>query len=128
MIIALDTSTPECRIFVYADQSWNEHIWEAGRGLAKGLLGFLDEVVSDYGEFPDDITGLISFQGPGSYTGLRIGITVLNTIASAQRIPIVGVTGDDWLTTGLTRLSENENDQLVMPEYGSEPHITTPRK
>jgi len=127
MIIALDTSTPTCHLFVYTD-TWHEHQWDAGRGLAKGLLGFMQTAITEYGHFPEDVTGIISLQGPGSYTGLRIGITVLNTIASAQAIPIVGVTGEDWLAAGLVRLNAEQDDRLVMPEYGGEPHITTPRK
>jgi tRNA threonylcarbamoyladenosine biosynthesis protein TsaB len=124
MIIGLDTSTPVCRLYVHEGDSWQSHEWEAGRGLAKGLLGYLEEHLRAL----QAITGIIVFQGPGSYTGLRIGLTVMNTIASAQHIPIIGVTGEDWLSNGFARLSAGENDQLVMPEYGGEPHITTPRK
>lgn len=128
MILALDTSTPVCRISVFVDDVWHDHEWDAGRGLAKGLLGNLQEVLSEYRETLSTVSGLIAFQGPGSYTGLRIGLTVLNTIASAQHIPIVGATGDDWRDDGLARIKSGADDQLVMPEYGGEPHITTPRK
>lgn len=68
------------------------------------------------------------YKGPGSFTGLRIGITVFNTLAYANTWPIVGVTGDDWRQLGVKRLENKENDEIVLPEYGGEANITTPRK
>lgn len=68
------------------------------------------------------------FRGPGSFTGLRIGLTVANTIASAQSLPIVGATGDEWQQQSIDRLSRGESDTIVLPEYGSGARITKPRK
>jgi len=128
MIIALDTSTPVCKLsFVEGDWRFDDE-WESGRTLAKGLLGYLQATMAQHGKNWADISGLVAYKGPGSFTGLRIGLTVLNTLAESESIPIVGVTGDDWRVTGLTRLHHGENDTLVMPEYGAQAHITTPRK
>lgn len=124
MIIGLDTSTPVCRLSVLSDGTWTTKEWEAGRELAAGLLSYMETTIGSFG----DITGIIAYQGPGSFTGLRIGLTVCNTIADAQEIPIVGVTGDEWREEGARRLENGENDRLVMPVYGGEPNITTPRK
>jgi hypothetical protein len=55
-------------------------------------------------------------------------LTVLNTIATDKKIPIVGVTDDDWQSACKKRLNSGENDQIVMPEYGGDAHITAPRK
>lgn len=128
MIILLDTSTPVCRLaLVDGEQQWHDE-WQADRTLAKGLLGYLQAQLALRSKDFTDVSGIGVFQGPGSFTGLRIGITVLNTIADAQNVPIVGVTGDDWQQQALTRLQSGENDRMVLPFYGSEAHITTPRK
>lgn len=124
MIIALDTSTPVCHLSWHEGEAWETMEWEAHRDLAAGLLTFLENTVGPL----EHITGIIAYQGPGSFTGLRIGLTVLNTIADTQAVPIVGTMGESWRETGLTRLNSGENDQLVMPVYGGEPNITTPRK
>lgn len=128
MILALDTSTPVCRLYIYDQETWYAYEWEAGRSLAKNLLGYIKEATARHNTSMANLSGLITFQGPGSYTGLRIGLTVLNTIANAQNVAIVGVTGEDWKEVGLRRIVDGEDDQLVMPEYGGDPHITTPRK
>lgn len=128
MIIALDTSTPICHFSVYDGESWHENSWEAGRTLAQELLGYLQTQLAGHNATIKDITGIIAYQGPGSFTGLRIGLTVLNTIASSEELPIVGTQGASWRDEGLAKLQAGTNDGIVMPFYGSEPHITAPRK
>lgn len=128
MILLLDTSTPVCKLG-FAEGEWRSNSeWESGRELAKGLLGYIQEQLQAHDKSWDDISGIVAFQGPGSFTGLRIGLTVLNTLADANTIPIVGTTGIDWQEAGILRLESQENDKIVLPEYGGEPHITQPRK
>lgn len=129
MIALLDTSTPMCRLtLVIAEKSY-DYEWQADRSLARGLLAFLRDKLKEHSATFNDISGIGVMKGPGSFTGLRIGITVMNTIASAQQIPIVGVTADEqWQEVALTWLQKDENDELVMPEYGASANITTPRK
>jgi len=128
MIIALDTSTSLCRLWMITGDSVDQVEWEAGRQLADGLIQFLRKQLAEQSKTWSDIEGLIAYKGPGSFTGLRIGLTVLNTIADTNGVPIVGQTGEDWLQSGRVRLTAGENDQLVMPLYGREPNITKPRK
>lgn len=124
MILSLQTSGPTCHVWL--DDA--EYSWEAHRTLAHGLLAYLEECLTKENKTFKDLSGLIVFQGPGSFTGLRIGITVMNTIAASERLAIVGETGDDWLSHGHTRLNRGENDKMVVPEYGGEAHITQPKK
>lgn len=128
MILYINTSTPTCYLTMTEGEWRYDTNWEAGRGLAKGLLKFIEDEILFQEKSWKDVTGLVVFQGPGSFTGLRIGITVFNTLAYANQWPIVGVTGDDWRQEGLKRLENNENDEIVLPEYGGEANITTPRK
>lgn len=128
MILLIDTSTPVCRLtFVDADSRIDKE-WEANRELAKGLLAFIQSNLETLHISWNDLTGIVAFRGPGSFTGLRIGLTVVNTIANAQQIPIVGTIGETWQELGLARLEAGEDDGIVLPEYGADAHITTPRK
>lgn len=128
MILLLDTSTPLCRL-TFMDGDWRyDDEWQADRQLAKGLLTYLHDQLEKNDKTWSDISGIGVFSGPGSFTGLRIGLTVLNTLADAEAIPIVGTNGGDWQNHAKERLSNGENDRIVLPFYGSEAHITKPRK
>lgn len=128
MILLLDTSTPECRLS-FVDGDWRyDATWEANRDLAKGLLEYIQVQLETQGKSWKDLSGLGVFKGPGSFTGLRIGITVLNTVSDSEAIPIVGETGEDWQKSAIERLLNGESDKIVLPEYGGEANITQPRK
>ena len=75
MIILLDTSTSTCFLTIVNGESRQDFEWEAGRTLARNLLKFLEEKTGDL----HLISGIGVMKGPGSFTGLRIGLTVVNT-------------------------------------------------
>ncbi|WP_369000242.1 tRNA (adenosine(37)-N6)-threonylcarbamoyltransferase complex dimerization subunit type 1 TsaB [Candidatus Nanosynbacter sp. TM7-074] len=124
MIILLDTSTATCFLTLVDDEVRQDFEWQAGRTLARGLLKFLEEKTGDL----HDISGIGVMKGPGSFTGLRIGLTVANTLADSLNVPIVGATGEDWREMTLKKLYAGENEKIVMPEYGAAAHVTSPRK
>lgn len=128
MIVLLDTSTPTCKLTLVNGDETFYHEWESGRGLAKGLLAYLRDSFAEHGLSWEDISALGVYKGPGSFTGLRISVTVMNTLADSRSVPIVGETGDDWKERAQARLNAGENDRIVLPEYGGEANITTPRK
>ena len=129
MIALLNTSTPTCYLTLVDDAGGrHEHTWEAGRNLARDGLAFVRDCLAKHDSSLSALTGLGVFRGPGSFTGLRIGITIWNTIASAGAVPIVGVTGEDWQQQALDMLAAGHDDQIVLPQYGGEATITTPRK
>jgi tRNA threonylcarbamoyladenosine biosynthesis protein TsaB len=133
MILILKTGTEQNLLQLRESDSKEikyEKVWPASRELSEELPGLIADALSSLGLDYEDLTGIIGFKGPGSFTGLRIGITVINTIADQIKIPIVGISeGDgDLIDVGLKRLEAGENDQLIQPEYGGEANITTPRK
>ena len=128
MIILLDTSTPTCKLSLVDGDERHDVQWQADRELAKGLLGFLDTQLRGVDRTWTDISGIGVFQGPGSFTGLRIGMTVLNTMADTLVVPIVAAQGEEWQASALARLQAGENDHLALHFYGGEANITKPRK
>ncbi len=128
MKLLLDTSTPICHLSLVDGDSRFDYQWQADRTLARYLLKFLQDKLAEHGADFHDITAIGVMKGPGSFTGLRIGLSVANTLSDSLQIPIVGATGDNWREAALERLAGGETDQIVLPEYGSEAHITRPRK
>ncbi len=129
MILAIDTSTPECRMSLFNQgKVVMDKNWQADRRLALEILEQLENFLKEANSTFQNLTGLIVFRGPGSFTGLRIGVTVMNTLSDSLNIPIVGQTGENWKKSGLERLQRQEHDKIVLPKYGSPPHITKPTK
>lgn len=119
MILAIRTDQPNASIQFGDDNK----TWEAGRQLSQQLLPEIKKIVGDWSR----VSGVVVFQGPGSFTGLRIGITVANALAAGLGLPIVGAAGDDWLAEGTKRLQAGGSDGQVVPIYGAEPNISKPK-
>lgn len=128
MIALLDTSTGLCRLTLIDGHGVYTHEWQADRQLAHGLLKFVEDALLEHGAGFESLTGLGVYRGPGSYTGLRIGMTVWNTLADARQLPIVGTNGLDWQDEATSRLANSEDDKMVLPEYGGEANITRQKK
>jgi tRNA threonylcarbamoyladenosine biosynthesis protein TsaB len=110
MKLYLDCSSPKTIL-----ELDNQHYeWDSGRSLARDLLKFIhDKLVENQADW-QDLTELHYYVGPGSFTGLRIGATVINTLGDQLKIPIYNQRG--------------EKLELAMPEYGREANITPPKK
>ena len=128
MIVLLDTSTPTCRLTLVDGDERFVAEWRAERQLAKGLHAWLRDRLVEHGKMWTDIEGIGAYRGPGSFTGLRIGLTVLNTLADSLAVPIVGENGDEWQTRALERLRTGQNDRIILPYYERDANITTQRK
>ena len=68
-----------------------ERHWQSRHRHGEELLGRLDEALAEIGASRRDLTGVVVGTGPGSFTGLRIGMATAKTVAYALGIPIVGV-------------------------------------
>ncbi len=136
MILILKTGTIknllELRDLESGETKFNK-VWLASRDLSEILPGTIEDALLELNLTFGDLTGIIGFRGPGSYTGLRIGITVINAIADQVGIPIIGTSNEDpdsegWIDEGLLKLKAGDDDKLILPEYGGEANITKPRK
>ncbi|MEO6761778.1 MAG: tRNA (adenosine(37)-N6)-threonylcarbamoyltransferase complex dimerization subunit type 1 TsaB [Candidatus Saccharimonadales bacterium] len=129
IILTIRTDKPEAEIGLFEDGDQLVYeTWQAHRQLAETIHQKLEELLAQQHRVWADVSGLVCFEGPGSFTGLRIGLTVANTLAYGLDIPIVASRGEDWVKVGLKRLEDGENDHQVMPFYGSEVHITPQKK
>lgn len=128
MYVLIDTSTHVVKITIVNKDGRYNYEWAAGRDMARGLLGFLERTLAEYTSSMQQVAGWGVFAGPGSFTGLRIGITTVNTLGYFLKTPIVGAVGEDWQNQALARLKAGETDEIILPEYGRAARITQPRK
>lgn len=130
MIIALKTDNPVTELYLINPEgsTVEQDINESGNRLSRELLERIERLLQKHQYHLIDITGIIAYKGPGSFTGLRIGLTVANALAYAHYVPITGATGDNWINDSLDKLPDTEPGGQILPEYGSEANITSPRK
>ncbi len=129
MILILRTDKPEAEVGLYRIDSTEVSYgrWSAHRELSATLLAKIrDQLAAQKAVFAD-LKAIVVFRGPGSFTGIRIGITVANALAYGLNIPIIGETGDNWQADGIRRLAAHQNEKIVLPEYGALAHITMPK-
>ncbi|HVS79265.1 MAG TPA: tRNA (adenosine(37)-N6)-threonylcarbamoyltransferase complex dimerization subunit type 1 TsaB [Candidatus Saccharimonadales bacterium] len=129
IVLALRTDRPEVELYICdSDKKLAEIKWQAHLQLAETLNSKIEEALKKARTSYDNLGGIAVFKGPGSFTGLRIGAAVANTISYAQDIPIVTRGGANWLDQAIKDLAAGKNDQVAVPEYGAPPRVTQPRK
>lgn len=127
LTFAIRTDKPEAELYVYEDSELLAELkWQAHRELADTLHTQIDNVLKKAGKSLDDLEKVAIFQGPGSFTGLRIGFSVANALGYSLEIPIVTSPGESWIDDCLK--SDVTKFAPVYPEYGSDPHVTKPKK
>ncbi len=129
MILALRTDKQEAEIGLYKDDVRVDYVvWQAHRELAETIHLKIKDLLARQGIEITDLKGIVVFKGPGSFTGLRIGVSVANALAEGLGVPIVGTDQDSWIRIGLAQLKSGHNDLQVVPEYGGEVFTTKPKK
>ena len=128
IIITIRTEKPEAEIGLMEAGNQLAYVkWQAHRMLAETIHQKIKQILDDSNNRFENLEGIILYKGPGSFTGLRIGAAVANTLASQLDIAIAGETGDDWVEKGEKRLINGENEKIISPDYGA-PARTTPQK
>lgn len=129
IVLAIRTDSPQAELYLYdgkkmlADLKWQAHL-----KLAETLNSKIEEILNKSSIPYGDLDGLAVFKGPGSFTGLRIGMSVANALAYARSIPIVARGGENWLSQSLADIISGQNDKTAIPEYGAPARTTKPRK
>lgn len=130
MILTIRTDKPESEVGLFTEtgEKLAYETWPAHRQLAETIHLKINETLSLQGWTLKDIEGVVVYGGPGSYTGLRIGISVGNALAYSLGCKIIATSGDDWQHVGIARLQAGKGGEVALPEYDAPARTTLPRK
>jgi tRNA threonylcarbamoyl adenosine modification protein YeaZ len=128
MIIFADTSKDDTRIALIKGSDFVEEITFESKGMqTELLLQNLEQLLKKQHLSKKDIKLLAIVKGPGSYTGLRIGLSTFNTLAFALNIPITGIPAecsDKKILSVICKVDQVPFEGPVLPVYLYAPKIT----
>jgi tRNA threonylcarbamoyl adenosine modification protein YeaZ len=109
-ILGIDTSTKFLCLGLYVDGKFYEYNLETGRNLSSLLVPTIERVIAAAGLKIADIDYFACGLGPGSFTGMRIGLAVIKGLSIVKNKPVVGISTLDILAGNVLN-----NDTLIIP-------------
>jgi tRNA threonylcarbamoyladenosine biosynthesis protein TsaB len=97
-LLAIDTAGPACAVAILRDGEMLARASEAiGRGHAERLMPMTEAALAEAGIALTDLDRIAVTTGPGSFTGVRVGVAAARGLALALDIPAVGIGSLDAL-------------------------------
>lgn len=116
-ILALETTGELCSVAIRDERgTLVERVFRHRMHLSERLIGDVDTALVDSGLTLDEISGFAVGLGPGSFTGIRIGVTTVKTWARLLRKPAVGIPSLDAIA-----FSQGMTDGLIVPLIRARP-------
>jgi tRNA threonylcarbamoyladenosine biosynthesis protein TsaB len=91
-ILALDTATEACSVALLTDGGVRGRWREVGRGHAEEILGMVDATLAEAGVTLGSLDAIAASVGPGSFTGVRICVSVAQGLAFGAGLPVLAIT------------------------------------
>jgi len=117
-VLAIDTATRYAGLALYDGESvLAELSWRAGQSHTTTLMPNLVRLLHHQDLAVAQLGGLVVALGPGSFTGLRIGLAVAKGLAMAQDLPLVGVPTLDIVAWSCDMLSSFAGEGMSLQAY-----------
>lgn len=93
LLLCMETSSPTCSVALGKDgRLLGEEISEEPNGHSRVLATLIQTVLARHGYAPSDVDAFAVNSGPGSYTGLRIGMSTAKGLCYALEKPLIAIT------------------------------------
>jgi tRNA threonylcarbamoyladenosine biosynthesis protein TsaB len=103
-VLAIDTSNNVLGISLIDEEKvLGEHITNVKINHSVRVMPAIDNLMKECEIKPGDLTKIVVAKGPGSYTGVRIGVTIAKTMAWSLNIPLVGISSLEVLAASVGR-------------------------
>ncbi|MCF5914026.1 tRNA (adenosine(37)-N6)-threonylcarbamoyltransferase complex dimerization subunit type 1 TsaB [Aeromonas veronii] len=107
-ILAVDTATEACSAALLVGDKLFSRWEEAPRDHTRKILPMVQAVLEDAGISLSDLDAIAFGRGPGSFTGVRIGISVAQGLAFGAGVPLIGISTLAAMAQGAYRLDGTE--------------------
>ena len=91
-VLAIDTAMSGCSACVLKGTELFSRSEDMPRGQAVHLVPMINDVIAKAGLNHGDLDAVVTTNGPGAFTGLRIGLSTAKAMAMALGVPVFGVT------------------------------------
>lgn len=91
VMLALDTSTEWAGIGLAVGADVRTRVWQTGRTQTTSVLPAIDDMCCEAGIAPSELDAVAVATGPGTFTGLRVGMSIAKGIVLAGGVPIIGI-------------------------------------
>jgi tRNA threonylcarbamoyladenosine biosynthesis protein TsaB len=103
-VLAIDTSNQALGVaLLNEDKIIGEYITNMKKNHSIRIMPAIQMLMKDCERTPKDLSKIVVAKGPGSYTGLRIGVTIAKTMAWSLHLPLVGISSLEVLAAGAGR-------------------------
>lgn len=106
-LLALDTGSTDCQVGL-ASEGRRYYKKRKVRAHSQVVLTLIDEVLSEAGVKAQDLSAIAVNQGPGSFTGLRVGLSVAQGLAFAADCPVIPISSLEIIASYLAALPNVE--------------------
>jgi tRNA threonylcarbamoyladenosine biosynthesis protein TsaB len=118
-ILAIDTSNYPLGVALIEDnQVLGEYITNLKKNHSVRIMPAIQTLMKDCERVPAHLTKIVVAKGPGSYTGVRIGVTIAKTLAWSLKIPLVGVSSIEIIAAGAGRYFDGYISPLIDARRG----------
>ena len=90
-VLAIDTSAERAGVALWDGTAMHETTWPADRRQTTSVMPRVDALLAQAGIGMGDLGGVAVARGPGTFTGLRVGMSIAKGLAISLGIPVVGV-------------------------------------
>jgi len=96
MVLIIDTTDKECIVGLDDGGDFDIKKWHWEKDTGTEALLNIEKLLEKKNRQLQDIGTIFVNQGPGSYTGTRVGITIASTLGWSLNIPVEGFSGKDF--------------------------------
>lgn len=115
-ILCIDTATDICSVALSVDGELSDKMESIeDRSHAKLLTVLIQDILIKNGLQATDLDAVAVSQGPGSYTGLRIGVSAAKGICYASNLPLIGISTLKIIAAAFLQRESISENSVVLP-------------